>query len=699
MSFEDFISKSKETIEALNKGESDFLNKQEFKTIKNEKELAEEVKSIDYISQFNHFVNNADNFFIGKMLDFDYKSTQILTQDKFLLNQNGVPRGSFLIATLRSFEKLKGIEHFLLLFVNNFTRLEDSKENILNLIGQEKKTNFKTVSNAYNYMGLDCKIMGMFYNDNGIFNFSSQVNLVLSPNNYHVLKPNRELKNIITNFKTIKEIISKEQKQNVYKIGRMIETEAEIFTDQSSYPEVMFDLDLLKGRRTAFFGKTRLGKSNIVKILISKIIENNNRKTNTDIRDKIGLVVFDENGEYANTNTQDGTSIYDRYQSTGLVKRYTIDRKKDKNLMLNFYLNPVETMSLFSYWLNKEGRSIYLDNFLNTDFVSLPEIQKYYEQNNGKAVEISESFLFKSQLFWSILNKVGFKYKTSSGNSYFFEEIAKKVKNPFIVSDNFIRDLENDEENKDFINKNKPKKGDNDELLFEKMCNIIDLLAEMKVQKPDILLSSDKRKYLQYDSLLEMFNTTNKAGYKVLRKFTDFHSEKSNNSVEELVNSVSDSYITAIIDLSTTTNAEVKRYYAQRIVTNLYNRAVVNFVNNETNKKPNISFHFEEAHNLFPSDSSKGIYFKLAKEGAKYNVGMLYATQSPSNIYSELLTQTENFFIGHLSSPKEVSALTSLSYDFTHLGNDILSVKKVGYVKMLTENHRYPISVQIEKFT
>ena len=119
-------------------------------------------------------------------------------------------------------------------------------------------------------------------------------------------------------------------------------------------------------------------------------------------------------------------------------------------------------------------------------------------------------------------------------------------------------------------------------------------------------------------------------------------------------------------------------------------------------QKNHLLFFILKKHtNLFPSQSDKGesnVYYKLAKEGAKYNIGIMYATQSPSNIFSELLTQTENFFIGHLSAPKEVSALTSLSFSFGHLSNDIMDIKKLGYQRVLTNNHRYPIPVQVFKF-
>ena len=66
------------------------------------------------------------------------------------------------------------------------------------------------------------------------------------------------------------------------------------------------------------------------------------------------------------------------------------------------------------------------------------------------------------------------------------------------------------------------------------------------------------------------------------------------------------------------------------------------------------------------------VYSRFAKEGAKFHIGMIYSTQSPSTISKELLVQTENFFIGHLSSIEEASALSKLQIAYSGIETDIL---------------------------
>jgi len=113
-----------------------------------------------------------------------------------------------------------------------------------------------------------------------------------------------------------------------------------------------------------------------------------------------------------------------------------------------------------------------------------------------------------------------------------------------------------------------------------------------------------------------------------------------------------------------------------------------------------IQLYFEEAHNLFPTRDQDivDIYRKLAKEGAKYHIGMVYSTQSVTTINRALLAQTENFFIAHMSSQDEVNALAKMNVAYESMKDDILRAKTPGYVRMLTRSHRFVVPVQAMLF-
>jgi hypothetical protein len=77
---------------------------------------------------------------------------------------------------------------------------------------------------------------------------------------------------------------------------------------------------------------------------------------------------------------------------------------------------------------------------------------------------------------------------------------------------------------------------------------------------------------------------------------------------------------------------------------------------------------------------------------------MVYSTQSPSTISGDLLAQTENFFIAHMSSQDEVNTLAKMNVEYESMKDDILRAKTPGYVRMLTRSHRFVVSVQARKF-
>ena len=726
--FEQFLKKQKLQVEAIQQGESNVLLKEEIKQVYQEKELQQYLSKNNYVEKFGLFLKDIEKHYIGKLLSFNYENCNIIVNDKLMIQNNGLPRSSFLIATLKDFEKLEGIEHFLLLTVNDIGKLEDHIETQLALVKQYKQLQLEDIDihsndrlkrehkalevNDTDYMSFNCNVVGMFYRvDENHFAFSSQVNLVLSPSKYVIAKPDRSLKELIANH----EIINKAcQSSNgsVFKgfeIGTLSETESSLFVDEASNPSVYIDLNTFRGKRTGFFAKTRLGKSNNAKIILSEFIKDNAKKTNTNIHDKTGILVFDENGEYANINNQDNTSIYEKYKDVNngeLIKIYTINKNKKDNLLLNFYLSPSETMELFAYLLSGQ-KSIYIESFLNTDLPNLSYLERKLEKEN-ESIKLDDRLKVKLQLFWALLYKAGYKY-----NDMFFTKIGKLIENPFQLSNpirnnlDYIYDKNQENISEEYLDYQSYqdlniKSGDNDEAKFHKMCTLIDLFVEIYIQKPDIFndkQEKNKKKFIQIETLLEMFNTTNKAGYKMLRRFKDFHSENTKSIIDNLIDDVCDKAIVAIIDLSSTTNSEVKKYYTQRITKGIYNRMVLNFTRNKLNEKPMVLGYYEEAHNLFPTNSDpNNIYYKIAKEGGKYNFGMIYVTQSPSGILSELLVQTENFFIGHLSAPSEISTLNSLNYAYRHLSKDILTIRKIGFMRMLTDDNRYPIPVQIKKF-
>ena len=156
-----------------------------------------------------------------------------------------------------------------------------------------------------------------------------------------------------------------------------------------------------------------------------------------------------------------------------------------------------------------------------------------------------------------------------------------------------------------------------------------------------------------------------------------------------------------IIDLSTG-DPESQVLYSERITRQIFTDAMSRFVENKPNNF--IQFYFEEAHNLFPrkEDSNQvTIYNRLAKEGAKLNLGLVYLTQEVSSISSNILKNTQNWFIAHLNNTDEIREIQKY-YDFGDFTDSLLRfspANDIGFCRMKTYSNPFTIPVQISRFS
>ena len=197
--------------------------------------------------------------------------------------------------------------------------------------------------------------------------------------------------------------------------------------------------------------------------------------------------------------------------------------------------------------------------------------------------------------------------------------------------------------------------------------------------------------------LLEFLNPASGSGPSILKPYSSYHAPNAGHFVADILKFL-DAAKTVILDLGNATD-QLRRYFADMLSTAVFGHQEAKFVSNRLGGH-HVQLYFEEAHNLFPVDDKDltGVYARFAKEGAKFHIGMVYSTQSPSTINRELLAQTENFVVGHMSSQDETKAISRVQVAFAGHEQDILRAKTPGYMRMLTQSHRFVVPVQARKF-
>jgi len=169
---------------------------------------------------------------------------------------------------------------------------------------------------------------------------------------------------------------------------------------------------------------------------------------------------------------------------------------------------------------------------------------------------------------------------------------------------------------------------------------------------------------------------------------------------EEIVHELREGRI-VIVDLSQG-EAEIQDLYSERICRKVFANAMDRFISNKPNNF--VQFYFEEAHNLFPKKDDRDlsqIYNRIAKEGAKLNLGLLYATQEVSSISSNILKNTQNWFIAHLNNEDETKEIRKY-YDFGDFTDSLVRFSAnsdKGFVRMKTYSNPFVVPVQVDRFS
>ncbi len=622
--------------------------------------------------------------FVGYALDINYDTVTIITSDPFKIAVGGVPRNSLLIMTPAAQEKVI-TPHFTLLRVLDAAPTPLSKDTQQTYFELQKKSMPELdifTQSELQWGALNTSVLGMFYPNpekQDTVEFSGDMNNFVSAHKYRVYAPDDEILDLVINT-----LVSEE---NRFQIGNLRLTECRLPLPNRKLPDVpvcVSPRDFLASR-TAMFGKTRLGKSNVVKLLAQSIIDSTEKDKNT----KVGQLIFDINGEYANDNDKDGNKSI-RSANPTRCEVYAISPKintPSKPLKLNFYEQPDSSKAILTSLIQQDNRatSDYIRSFISVELLSIDEIKKMPEGSEKiRALRLI-------QMYWAILFKAGYNADelrllgiapTGRNCTQFNPGFAANLRTAAYAAAN-IQSLPSS-----------PK-------TLQELQREFEVIANFRRSQPDdpSLISSSGNPLFDApgSALLEFLQPApGRSGTTVIQPYHTYHHPQAGDFVKNILSSL-DSGETVILDLGNA-HPTLLSYFSDLLSKSVFAHQVDKFSNNLLGNNF-IQLYFEEAHNLFPRVAEpKDTYSRLAKEGAKYNIGIIYSTQSPSTIYGDLLAQTENFFIAHMSSQDEVNALAKMNFAYNDLKDDILRAKTPGYIRMLTRSHRFVVPMQALRF-
>jgi DNA helicase HerA-like ATPase len=617
--------------------------------------------------------------FVGYPLELNYTNATIITSDPYKIAVGGIPRNSFLIMVPANFEDFP--PHFILLCVLESAPTPLSREVQQTYFELQKRSMPELdlfTQSELQWGALKTSVIGMYYpNPEEIekIEFSGDLNNFLSAHKYELFSPDVKVLDLIIN--------SLVPEENSFPIGKTRLTECRLPLPGKTQLQVDVKVSTrdLRGTRTALFGKTRQGKSNVAKKIAQSIIETTNEKNN------VGQLIFDINGEYANDNPQDNNkSLYSVYADKCEV--FAFSPRKGSNahvLRMNFYEDPEVSHGILADLLEEQNRgSIYIQGFISAEIPTIESLDQIEDEGERQRAQR------KILMYWAILKKGGFEADEKTLNGLLKRRINKSSVSKFDPSYNrrFKDAL--------YSSCTAPQITNLDNLVNE-YINISEFLRSQRGDEP--ILYSDSGNPLFDDEdrkLLNFLNPISGAGPSVIYPFTSYHHKNAGNIFKKIIDFI-DKGKTIILDLGNA-NPKIMAYYSDKLCYEVFRSQMDKFTSNKLGDQF-VQLYFEEAHNLFPqTDDVTNIYSRIAKEGAKYHIGMVYSTQSPSTINKDLLAQTENFFVAHISSREEVRTLSKLNVAYEDIQEDILQTKTPGYIRMLTRSHRFVVSVQTDLF-
>lgn len=613
--------------------------------------------------------------FVGRPFYFDFSHMKLLSNDHWKEKVGGIAAGTFLVAV---YDNAGENPEIVLLRVLGPTTLPSDSDVVAAMVDHYKESAASDTSASkldsytryeFQFSGLECRVLGSFYRDTaGRTRFGADVDNFYGPNNYSVYRPTGPVLEYIVNFRDGESVPGGKGDQ---RIGAVRYASSRRHVVAAEVPVYVNAFDYL-GKRTALFGMTRTGKSNTVKMVIKATADlaPSGAQLNGKPVKPIGQIIFDVNGEYANDNQQDqGTAIYQLYAD--VVTRYSILQKPGFKVMkLNFFADVVAGFEMLRSSL-QDDKAIYTQAFMNVDWEPTDPTDKSaftrFERRKAcyQAILAAAGFTVPKDFKIKFTGAKEINGHTSIDPSTGITP-AQAITWFTWVWDSYDTDA--------FFSTYKQTKGR--EWADEDLKSLMRFLT--RKAKPGAQATE--------------------AGFRKLIPMRDHHTATLQKSYAEEVVELLRAGKIVIVDLSQG-DPGLQRTYSDRLCLAIFREAMDRFIGNDESNF--IQMYFEEAHNLFPKKNEADltlIYNRIAKEGAKLNLGLIYATQEVSSISANVLKNTQNWFVSHLNNNDELREVAKY-YDFEDFVESLRRTTDKGFIRMKTYSNAFIVPVQIQRFS